>query len=99
MKRRNNLTKEQWSAHVHNWEISGLSQNEYCRQNDLSKDTFSNWKRRFLKQANLFVQIKPKKVIHQSKMKVIINETLKIEVEPGYDPDQLKSLVNLLRSM
>lgn len=38
-----------WKKHVEQWQRSGLSQNEYCRQHKLSKSAFSAQKTNFLK--------------------------------------------------
>jgi hypothetical protein len=48
-----------WRSHLETWSLSGLSQAEYCRQNDLNLARFGYWKRRFRKD-NLpveFVQV------------------------------------------
>ena len=36
-----------WLSHMESWTPSGLSQAEYCRQNDLNIARFRYWKRRF----------------------------------------------------
>lgn len=38
----------QWWQHVEAWRESGLSQADYCRQQDLNPKTFSTWARRAL---------------------------------------------------
>lgn len=37
---------EYWREQMNGWRASGLTQAEYCRQNDLDANRFSNWKRR-----------------------------------------------------
>lgn len=41
---------EQWTKRVAQWQASGLSQAEFCRQNDIKLTTFNFWKLRVLKQ-------------------------------------------------
>jgi hypothetical protein len=41
---------EQWSKRVAQWQASGLSQAEFCRQNGIKLTTFNFWKLRVLKQ-------------------------------------------------
>jgi hypothetical protein len=41
---------EQWTKRVAQWQASGLSQAEFCRQNDIALTTFNFWKLRVLKQ-------------------------------------------------
>ena len=36
--------REQWKARIIDWRQTGLSQDEYCRRNDLDKRQFSRWK-------------------------------------------------------
>ena len=36
----------QWRRHVETWRESGLSQADYCRQQNLDPKTFSLWTRR-----------------------------------------------------
>ena len=40
-----------WKAHVGAWRRSGLSQNEYCRQNNLRKNQLGYWKNKLGRQA------------------------------------------------
>ena len=35
-----------WEEHLSQWEASGLSQSEYCRQNDLKLHCFLYWRKR-----------------------------------------------------
>lgn len=39
-------TFEQWKGFVEEWQNSGLSKNEYCRQKDLAPRTFSSWSKK-----------------------------------------------------
>jgi hypothetical protein len=40
-----------WRKHIGDWQASGLTQAEFCRQHKLSAGAFWHWKRRFLDQA------------------------------------------------
>jgi uncharacterized protein with WD repeat len=35
-----------WDEHLREWRSSGLSQAQYCRENNLSSKTFAYWKRK-----------------------------------------------------
>lgn len=48
-----------WQAHVRAWRKSGLSQNEYCRRNQLSSSQFSYWKKNLRQQAKSSVSFVP----------------------------------------
>lgn len=43
--------KRFWQAQVKSWEKSGLSQNEYCRRNQLRNTQFTYWKKKFSREA------------------------------------------------
>jgi predicted alpha/beta hydrolase family esterase len=43
----------QWRWHVEAWRESGLSQADYCRQQDLNPKTFSLWTRRVRRELSM----------------------------------------------
>ena len=36
-----------WQSHLDAWALTGLSQAEYCRQNNLKTHRFTYWKRKY----------------------------------------------------
>ena len=44
---RNEQKKIDWPAHIARWKESGLTQAEYCRQNELRLHAFGYWKRKY----------------------------------------------------
>jgi hypothetical protein len=46
-------------AQVKSWEKSGLSQNEYCRKNQLRHTQFTYWKKKFIREAAAPVSFVP----------------------------------------
>ena len=56
-----NKTREFWIEHVDTWSTSGLSQVEYCRQHNLSKGKFYNWKLKLKSKAIIPVVVQPDK--------------------------------------
>ncbi len=54
-------TKKQrfWQAHVRAWGKSGLSQNDYCRQNQLKNNQFGYWKKKLREQSGPAVSFIP----------------------------------------
>jgi hypothetical protein len=48
-----------WQAQVKSWEKSGLSQNEYCRRNQLRNTQFTYWKKKFIREAAAPVSFVP----------------------------------------
>ncbi len=42
-----------WQEHLSRWESSGLSQVEYCRQNNLRTNIFLYWKKKLLSKSSV----------------------------------------------
>ena len=101
-----NLEKQRlWTSHIEAWKSSGLSQVEYCRQNDLSRVQFTYWKCKQDKKADpvTFVPVLGKALLspegsldHQVPIKLIIDNRYKIEVGEGFSPNTLSTLIRTL---
>ena len=42
-----------WKEQIEKWNSSGLNQSEYCRQNNLNRKNFYNWKVKFSTKQDL----------------------------------------------
>ncbi|MBA3012932.1 MAG: IS66 family insertion sequence element accessory protein TnpB [Proteobacteria bacterium] len=89
-----------WKTHLEQWSASGLSQREYCRQNDLIAHRFTYWKIK-LKGTHLpvkFVQIPPEPIrICPSNLKLNIGPGLQIEIPEGFSQVTLELVLATLR--
>ncbi|OHD07658.1 MAG: hypothetical protein A2Z98_11750 [Spirochaetes bacterium GWB1_27_13] len=51
-----------WEEHINRWNKRGISQAEYCRNNNLNQNMFSKWKNKIIPKnvvkANEFVELK-----------------------------------------
>ncbi len=56
-----NKSRHFWVEHVNAWSDSGLSQAGYCRQHNLSKGNFYNWKLKLKSKSVIPVVIQPDK--------------------------------------
>ncbi len=56
-----NKSRQYWVEHVSAWSTSGLSQADYCRQHDLAKGNFYNWKLKLKSKTVIPVVVKPDK--------------------------------------
>ena len=104
---KNRVRKEFWRAHIESWKKSGLSQIDYCKENNLSRHRFTYWKGKgnkkpvpikfipVLQKASSSFRIKDSK----SPLKVIIGERYCIEVGDGFSPDTLTRLMYTLEKM
>ena len=98
-----------WINHLKKWKAGGLTQAEYCRQNELSDKSFYYWKRRFeIKNKSIsFVKLpdlsdlqnKHKNIHSNNSLKVLIGNELQIELNDNFNPETLKKAVQALRSI
>ena len=89
-----------WQFHIDQWSISGLTQTEYCKRNDLSRDRFTYWKMKF-KRKNLpveFVQIQAESMVfNQAGLKLNVGPGLQIEIPDGFSIKTLEKVLKTLR--
>ena len=96
-----------WKQHLESWQQTGLTQTEYCRQNNLKHHKLVYWKKRFLKTETdvSFVPIKledlldiPGQADHAS-LYLVINNHLKIEIRAGFNALLLRQVIVALRGL
>ena len=89
-----------WIAHVQSWGKSNLNQADYCRENNLNKNRFSNWKRKFSSSEiiNQFIKIPKKALIPamSDSIDLIINDSVKIKLTPNFNTALLQSVLKAL---
>jgi len=95
--------EESWLRHIKDWEESGLTQVEYCRQNNLSRHRFTYWrcKRKRKEEPIKFVPLYRKQIIgnpslNNSGIRLIIGDRYRVEVGEGFSEDVLYRLVAAL---
>lgn len=101
--RHDQLTKKQrlWQHYVDQWSHSGLSQAEYCRQNNLNIKSFNYFKSR-LNKKNLpvqFVQIPVEPVEAPSLLKLNISSGLQVEIPDGFSQVTLAKVLQVIRGV
>lgn len=95
-----------WSDQITKWQASGLSQVQYCRDNQLNKYTFLYWKTKFEKQQPILpllpVSIRPDSrslsVSKHTGIQLTFNGLLRIQLEADFDPNTLSRLIDLLEA-
>ena len=88
-----------WSSHVEAWKNSGLSQIDYCRQHNLSRNQFTYWKCKLDKKHELvtFVPISGNSVLSRNQTPIKLNiGCYQIEVGDGFTPETLTNLISTL---
>ena len=90
-----------WKEHLDAWQISGLSQVEYCRQHGLSRFRFQYWKRRFEGYTSVpaFIEVPFSSVMvrkPQPALRLLVDDQYQIAVERDFDPVALRQLIGVL---
>ena len=93
-----------WEGILCRWETSGLSQIEFCRQNDLNRHRFNYWKRRIKKctmsiplvQLGGLPALSEKYFPDAAKVGLSINGRFHIEICDGFNPVTLEQLIHTL---
>jgi hypothetical protein len=90
-----------WKRHLDAWQISEMSQVEYCRKHDLSRFRFQYWKRRFQISASLpaLIELPFSSIITQKQshaLRLVVGDQYQIAVERDFDPVALRQLISVL---
>jgi len=95
-----------WRAHIRAWEKSGLTQNEYCRQNKLRPNQLTYWKTKFTKEKSDQVRFVPVPVnINQVQSQLDNSDsglsvhigTLQVRINNNFNSSSLVKVVDLLQ--
>ena len=93
-----------WASHIESWKDSGLSQIDYCRQNDLSRHRFTYWKSKRTKELGpvTFMPVfqspgHPCQARNQTiPIRLIISDKYRLEIGDGFSPHTLGQLLHTL---
>lgn len=94
-----------WQSHVYAREQSGIRQTNYCSREGLSIKIFGYWKRKLLNKSEgvSFVPVSIKSshaasVRHSAFLRLVIGNSLSIEVDDGFNPATLRILLDAIGS-
>jgi hypothetical protein len=99
------MTKEErvsyWQRVIEQQESSGLSVLDFCRENHRSPYQFYRWRRRFRQKGTEeisggFLELVPRPAHPRSGVRIMVGDTLCIEVERGFDPAALRTVIKVL---
>ena len=91
--------REEWQRRINEWEASGLTQVEYCNQNELKTSAFLYWRKKFSKKKRSeasFVRVPMAAASRIWPIRIEIGSRYCVEVGNGYDPAALEHIVDLL---
>ena len=97
------LNRQRWRERVDAWQQSGESQKAFCQHHHLGLASLQRWCRIFKSQeestdtaAVTFLPVSVKQT-SPSKLSVVINEDLRIEIPADFNPNALRQLIQVLR--
>ncbi len=93
-----------WEDHINKWKISGVSQVQYCLQNNINIKSFRYWKSRIgsvgstpalielpiYKSAPVCLSPPPPQLC------LVVGQNYRIEIAKGFDSEDLERLVRVL---
>ena len=97
-----------WEKQIQRWQESGLSQKQYCQQNNLTQHQLTYWKKRFVKPESSisFVELQiagnvqpGSGLARRSALRLTIGSEYQIDVDRGFDPVVLQQLIYVLRKI
>lgn len=91
-----------WKNHLDQWSRSGISQNAYCRANDLKSNRMTYWKTKFKRQSYPveFVQISPARILHSQSREVLrlnVEAGFQIEIPDGFSKITLTQILQVIK--
>ena len=92
-----------WQEHMSRWEVSGLSQIEYCRRNRVNIKSFTYWKKKIFAKSSLatLVEVPAQILSHSAEPErpplcLVVHGQYRIEIGSGFDADTLDRLIGVL---
>ena len=92
-----------WEGHIQAWQQSGLTQAEYCRQNNLKNHRWWYWRKRISHPPETDVTFVPLRFssskISQAGISVVTPNGYRIEIDNSFDFSKLRQLVTAVRGL
>ena len=96
-----------WEEHLKRWETSGVSQNDYCRQNNLRLNRFIYWKKKRSPKEPTMVSLVELPLPRQAgtflsfsaPLSVVVGNPYRIEIDKGFDPAVLEGVIRVLSGL
>lgn len=99
--------RDYWKRHIESWQGSSLTQTEYCQQHNLKNHQFVYWKKRFVQTEtgvkfvplNLGSLMSKRPSQSDSSVRLVFDHGLKVEVDPGFNPQLLRQIIMTLKGL
>jgi hypothetical protein len=86
-----------WREVIRRQQASGLSIAQFCRQEGLAQASFYNWRKKLAADNDsLFLELELPHLNHAASCEIVLPDC-RVVVPPGFDPDCLRRLLDVLR--
>ena len=89
-----------WKEQIEKWNSSGLNQSEYCRQNNLNRKNFYNWKVKFSTKQEIsksdFINFQINKTTQYSEIEFVYKEDFNFKLKADFDRELLKDVLEVI---
>ena len=89
-----------WKEQIEKWNSSGLNQSEYCRQNNLNRKNFYNWKVKFSTKQEIsksdFINFEINKTTQYSEIEFVYKEDFNFKLKADFDRELLKDVLEVI---
>ncbi len=98
------INRQRWRERINAWKRSGQSQKAFCEHQQLGLASFRRWCGIFKAEAASDkpapIGLLPVRVTaaKPAPLTVVLDDDLRIEIPPGFDPHALRQLVRVLRA-
>lgn len=91
-------SREAWQQLVEEWRASGKNAARWCRENQISYQSFCNWRKKEAENSNQFVELSDQKEILQSGIGLSCGG-LVLQISSHFDEDALLRFLAVLKKL
>jgi hypothetical protein len=100
-----NERRQYWTGQVQRWKESGLTQKEYCINEDISLERFGTWKRRLDRETQIemtrLVPVPAKTVssalfIARPVLGLVVDSRYRVEIPDAFSPSTLEAVLQVI---
>jgi len=88
-----------WNNRISAWEHSGISQRNYCKQENINYPAFQYWRKRIRVKSGQFVELKVDSVIDNEPITINLPNGICLEVNDATNLKTIKDLVRELKDL
>lgn len=91
-----------WESQIEAWQHSGMSQTDFCRENDITLSSFCNWKSKLTKSTitrSEFVECAQPVKFYEDYIEFIFDDGSTIKISDRVSPEALQAVCYALRGL